>query len=75
MVVQDSDDSAIVSSWVKRQSQLPSLRVLDAGIQGNGVSTCDLGPPGEATIPPAIRQRVKLLHLLITLGIQQKQIS
>jgi hypothetical protein len=48
MVVQDSDDSAIVSSWVKRQSQLPSLRVLDAGIQGNGVSTCDLGPPGEA---------------------------
>jgi hypothetical protein len=47
MVVQDSDDSAIVSSWVKRQSQQTSLRVLDAGIQGNGVPTCDPGLPGE----------------------------
>jgi hypothetical protein len=48
MVVQDSDDSAIVSSWVKQQSQLPSLRVLDAEYKATGVSTCDLGPPGEA---------------------------
>jgi hypothetical protein len=54
VVVQDADDSAIISRYEKqeqekqkRRSQLTSLRDLDAGIQGNGVPTYDPGPPGE----------------------------